>query len=391
VQRAPHGAPPFVFWEGPPTANGRPGIHHVLSRTLKDTVCRFHAMTGRRVERKAGWDTHGLPVELEVEKALGISGKPAIEGLERDPATGLAGVARFNAECRASVWKYREEWEKLSERVGYWLDYSDPYVTYDADYVESVWNLLKRFHDAGLVYRGKRVLPYCGRCGTGLSSHELGQPGVYRDVLDPSVTVRFRLLDPDDPRAEPESLLAWTTTPWTLPSNFALAVHGEREYVRVRIGGEQPEIAWLAAERAESVLKGLETEELGRGPGSALVGKRYAPLFDELPPEVDCGWEPAGEPFRVHHADYVTVDDGTGIVHQAPYGADDWLLAQRERMPLREAVGPQGRFVAAIGPVAEGTFFKDADDALMDDLKARGLLFKKAREEAKVHEKAGGS
>ena len=199
VQRARAGAPPFVFWEGPPTANGRPGIHHVLSRTLKDAVCRFQTMAGKRVERKAGWDTHGLPVELEVEKALGISGKPAIEA-------ATASRTRFNAECRKSVWKYREEWERLSERIGYWLDYADPYVTYEPSYVDSVWYLLASFHRAGLVYRGKRVLPYCGRCGTGLSSHELGQPGVYRDVQDPSVIVRFRLAAR---RAEPSPRASW--------------------------------------------------------------------------------------------------------------------------------------------------------------------------------------
>ena len=197
VQRDRADAPAFVFWEGPPTANGRPGIHHVMARTIKDVVCRVHTMRGRRVVRKAGWDTHGLPVELEVEKRLGISGKPQIEEY---------GVARFNEECKKSVWTYRKEWEELSERIGYWLDYEHPYVTYEQSYVESIWYLLKRFHEKGFVYRGKRVLPYCGRCGTGLSSHELAQPGVYRDVLDPSVIVRFSI--PDSNESEPESFLA---------------------------------------------------------------------------------------------------------------------------------------------------------------------------------------
>ena len=291
VQRARAGAPPFVFWEGPPTANGRPGIHHVLARTLKDTVCRFQAMSGKRVERKAGWDTHGLPVELEVEKALGISGKPEIE---------RHGVAAFNQRCRESVWKYREDWEKLSERIGYWLDYEHPYVTYEGEYVDSVWYLLASFHRAGLVYRGKRVLPYCGRCGTGLSSHELGQPGVYREVMDPSVTLRFRLRAPVGGHGsggvaagEPEAFLAWTTTPWTLPSNFALAVHPEREYVRFRVplpvskgepaGSRGHEVVWVVSERAGAVL-GEEREELGRARGAQLVGARYLPLFGDLPP-----------------------------------------------------------------------------------------------------------
>ena len=380
VQRERAGAAPFVFWEGPPTANGRPGIHHVLARTLKDTVCRFQTMLGRRVERKAGWDTHGLPVELEVEKQLGISGKPEIEEY---------GVAEFNATCRESVWRYRGEWEQLSLRIGYWLDYEHPYVTYEGPYVESVWYLLARFHREGLVYRGKRVLPYCGRCGTGLSSHELGQPGVYRDVLDPSVTLRFRRVAAEGD--EPESFLAWTTTPWTLPANFALAVHPGREYVRARVplpvpkgdaqGARGHEIVWVVAERAEAVL-GRECEELERRPGAELVGERYLPLFDDLPPFADPGaWEPDEAALhQVVAGEFVTVEDGTGIVHQAPYGADDWEVARAHRMPLPEAIGPEGRLVCDIGPVAAGTFFKDADDGLMDDLKARGLLFQKARE-----------
>jgi isoleucyl-tRNA synthetase len=371
--------PPFVFWEGPPTANGRPGVHHVLARTLKDVICRFNTMLGRRVDRKAGWDTHGLPVELEVEKALGISGKPQIEEY---------GVEAFNRRCRESVWTYREEWEKLSARIGYWLDYEHPYVTYEPQYVDSVWYLLASLHRHGLIYRGKKVLPYCGRCGTGLSSHELGQPGVYRDVLDPSVTLRFRLRDAPGP--EPESFLAWTTTPWTLPSNFALAVHPERDYVRARVPlpvpkGSEPgsrgfEVVWVVAERADAVLpKGWE--ELGRAAGLELVGRRYLPLFDRLPPFAPPGaWEV--DPARIHSVvpgAFVTVEDGTGIVHQAPYGADDWETARAHRMPLPEAVGREGRFVVDVGGVKAGTFYKDADDALMDDLQARGLLFHKAR------------
>lgn len=380
VEAARAGAPSFVFWEGPPTANGRPGIHHVMARTIKDTVCRYQTMLGKRVVRKAGWDTHGLPVELEVEKSLGISGKPQIEEY---------GVAEFNAKCRESVWKYREEWERISERIGYWLDYDDPYVTYDEDYVESVWHILARFHRAGLVYQGKRVVPYCGRCGTGLSSHEIGQPGVYRDLLDPSVTVRFRLVG--DEGDEPASLLAWTTTPWTLPSNVALAVNPKVDYVLARVAlpvakGEEKgsagfERVWIAAARAEAVLGAYE--ELERCKGVDLVGVAYAPLFDHDVTEVEPGaWTPdAGARWKVVSADYVSTEDGTGIVHQAPaYGADDWTTAQANALPVAQAVGAEGRFVADFGPVAAGTFFKDADDALMDDLKHRGLMFKKARE-----------
>jgi isoleucyl-tRNA synthetase len=368
-------AEPFVFWEGPPTANGRPGIHHVLARAIKDTVCRFQTMQGRRVERKAGWDTHGLPVELEVEKALGISGKPQIEAF---------GVAEFNERCRQSVWTYREEWERLSARIGYWLDYEHPYVTYAPEYVDSVWYLLARLHAHGLVYRGKRVLPYCGRCGTGLSSHELGQPGVYRDVQDPSVTVRFRRLGAAGD--EPESFLAWTTTPWTLPSNFALAVHPDREYVLARAPlpvpkGESPgsrgfERVWLVAERAAAVLP-EGSVELARARGRELVGARYEPLFADLPPFADPGsWEvDASAIHQVVAGEFVTDEDGTGIVHQAPYGADDWETARAHRMPLPEAVGREGRFVVDLGPVAAGTFFKDADKPLTKDLERRGLLY----------------
>ena len=372
-------APPFVFWEGPPTANGRPGIHHVMARTIKDTVCRYQTMLGRRVDRKAGWDTHGLPVELEVEKALGISGKPQIEEY---------GVAEFNAKCRESVWTYRKEWEELSERIGYWLDYEHPYVTYDEAYVESVWYVLKQFHDAGLVYRGKRVVHYCGRCGTGLSSHEVGQPGVYQDVLDPSVTVRFRVEAGD----EPLSVLAWTTTPWTLPSNVALAVHPDVEYVRARVAlpvpkGDEPgsrgfEQVWVAAARAQAVL-GEGHEVLESRQGSELVGLRYSPPFEAQVPEVDPGaWEPNSEHrWTIVAATYVTTEDGTGIVHQAPsYGADDWTTAQENLLPVLQAVGTEGRLVVDVSGVAAGTFFKDADEGLMEDLKARGLMFKKARE-----------
>lgn len=379
VQKARAGSPSFVFYEGPPTANGRPGIHHIFARTIKDAVCRFQTMNGKRVVRKAGWDTHGLPVELEVEKKLGISGKPEIEKY---------GVAAFNAQCRESVWTYRRDWEELSERVGYWLDYADPYVTYEADYVESVWWILARFHQAGFVYRGKKVLPYCGRCGTGLSSHELGQPGVYRDILDPSVYVRFVV---GQAGGETESILAWTTTPWTLPSNVALAVHPEREYVLARValpvakgadkGSAGFERVWIVAERAQAVLG--EHEVLAQKRGSELSGIAYKPLFQDPILEVDpAAWKPDSAALhRVLSAKYVTVEDGTGVVHQAPaYGVDDWETARANNLPVRQAVGPEGRFVCAVATVKTGTFFKDADDALMEDLKQRGLMFKKARE-----------
>ena len=377
IQRARAAGKPFVFWEGPPTANGKPGIHHVAARTVKDAVCRYQTMRGRRVTRKAGWDTHGLPVELEVEKKFGINGKPQIESF---------GVGRFNAECRKSVWTYKKDWEELSERIGYWLDYENPYITYAEDYVESIWALLKRFHDAGLVYHGRRVLPYCGRCGTGLSSHELGQPGVYRDVMDPSVTIRFRV-GPD------ESFLAWTTTPWTLPSNFALVVHPDVEYVRAALPskagpGIHDEIVWVAKARAQAVLpKGFEVLETVKG--AALVGREYQPLFSNsavlLPNSIGTG--PQGSRHRVYAADFVTTEDGTGIVHQACYGVDDWEVATRERIATLLGPGADGRFVVPIHQpggqvevVPAQTWFKDADPLVTADLKARNLLFKNAHE-----------
>jgi isoleucyl-tRNA synthetase len=389
VQAARAQGEPFVFWEGPPTANGKPGIHHVLARTLKDSVCRWQSMLGQRVERKAGWDTHGLPVELEVEKRLAISGKPQIEQY---------GVGAFNAQCRESVWTYKQDWERLSERIGYWLDYSKPYITYDETFVDSIWHILARMHARGLVYRGKKVLPFCGRCGTGLSSHELGQPGVYKDIPDPSVYVRFVLAG--EQGSERESLLAWTTTPWTLPSNIALAVHPEREYVRARValpvpkgaekGSAGHEILWVVAERAKAVLG--EFTELGRKLGRELAGTQYVPVFAASVPEVDPGaWTPdPSASYRVYTAEYVTVEDGTGIVHQAPsYGADDWEVARRNRLVVKQAVGAEGRLLcdvagapeaAKFGPAVKGTFFKDADKALVKDLKNRGLMFRDAEE-----------
>ncbi|MFT7486170.1 MAG: isoleucyl-tRNA synthetase, partial [Candidatus Paceibacteria bacterium] len=381
LERERANSPRFVFWEGPPTANGRPGIHHVFARTIKDTVCRYQSMLGKRVDRKAGWDTHGLPVELEVEKALGISGKPEIEKY---------GIAAFNAKCRESVWTYRKEWEEMSERIGFWMDYDEPYVTYDENYVESVWHVLAKFHEQGLVYRGQRVVPFCGRCGTGLSSHEIGQPGVYQELLDPSVTVRFRLKE--QPGEEAESLLAWTTTPWTLPSNVALAVHPKTEYVRARValpvgkgeekGSKGHEIVWLAKARLGSVL-GKDAEVLESKLGAELAGVAYEAPFAEEIPSIDPGaWtvNPAAG-YKVVLAEYVTTEDGTGIVHQAPtYGADDWITAQANALPVLRAVGNEGRFLLDVGGAKQGDFFKDADAALMEDLKSRGLMFKKARE-----------
>lgn len=352
------GAPPFVFYEGPPTANGRPGIHHVLARTLKDAVCRYWTMAGYRVERKAGWDTHGLPVELEVEKQLGISGKPAIEEY---------GIAAFNAKCRASVWAYKQDWERLSERIGYLLDYAHPYVTYEKDYIESVWFLLSRFAANGLLYQGRKVLPWCGRCGTGLSSHEVGQG--YKDLDDPSVWVSFPLLEAHG-LLEGAELVAWTTTPWTLPSNFGACVHPEFEYAVARVGMRK--FVLLASKLAE-VFGKEPCEILGVVKGSDLSGLAYEPLF---------GWEGGRAvldgscEYRVVADPFVSAEDGTGVVHMAPYGADDFRIGLRDGCRARLCVGEDARLLADVAGVPAGTIFRDANKELARDLKQRGRLLK---------------
>ncbi|MFP5354841.1 MAG: class I tRNA ligase family protein, partial [Gemmatimonadota bacterium] len=305
------GSPRFVFYDGPPTANGRPGIHHVFARTVKDLFCRHRTMTGHLVARKAGWDTHGLPVEIEVEKALGLSGKPDIEAF---------GVEAFNARCRESVWTYRKEWERLVERVANWMDYDHPYVTYTNDYIESEWWALKTLYEKGLLYRGHKILPYCARCGTALSSHEVAQG--YEDVEDPSLYVALDLVgdgsretgDGND-GAQRRRVIVWTTTPWTLVSNVALAVHPDLEYVELRkkTGAEWTII--LAAARAMAVLGDDYTDRwdvVQRLTGNDLVGRRYRRPLD---------WVPFDEGSGAHEvivpADFVSAEDGSGIVHMA--------------------------------------------------------------------------
>jgi len=358
---ARQGAPPFVFYEGPPTANGRPGIHHVLARTLKDVVCRYRTLRGFRTVRKAGWDAHGLPVEIEVEKALGFSGKAEIE---------RHGIAEFNRLCRESVFRYKDEWEKLSRRIGFWLDYADAYVTCSNEYVESVWYLLERFHRNGLLYRSRKVIPFCARCGTGLSSHEVGQG--YRDVVDPSVVVLFPVAG-----RRGRYLAAWTTTPWTLPSNTALAVRPDLRYALVRRAGKE---ILLALDRIPAVFPAADAEVLEEFDGSALEGLAYEPIFSpagvrRLPPGE---WEPSEESaWKVRAADFVSSEEGTGIVHVAPsYGADDHALAGRAKLPVLAAVGEDGRFGEAPSLVA-GLFFKEADAVLLRDLAKRGLLLRR--------------
>ncbi len=338
------GREPFVFFEGPPTANGRPGSHHVLSRVFKDIFPRFQTMRGRFVNRRGGWDCHGLPVEIEVEKRLGISGKPQIEAY---------GIAEFNALCRESVVAYLDEWERLTDRIGFWIDTDRAYRTMDTDYIESVWWSLAELYRRGLLYRSGKVVPYCPRCGTALSSHEVAQG--YQDVDDPSVYVRFPLKDAD------ESLLVWTTTPWTLPANQAAAVHPDVTYAAVEHGDE----TLILAEPLVAAVLGEGARPARLIPGSELVGREYHPPFGYV----------AGA-HRVVNADFVTTRDGTGIVHIAPaFGEDDMATARRHGLEAPNPVGPDGRFTDAVGPW-EGRWVKEADHDLIDDLAHRGLLLR---------------
>src|SRR5207342_2462959 len=356
------GGEPYVFYEGPPTANGRPGSHHVLSRVFKDVYPRYKAMRGYRVPRKAGWDCHGLPVELEVEKQLGISSKQEIEQL---------GIDKFNQRCRESVFEYVEEWNRLTERIGFWIDLDDPYVTLEDDYIESVWWSLKRLWDEDRLYEGHKVVPYCPRCGTALSSHEVALG--YEDVEDPSIYVRFPLLGEDGSESG-ESLLVWTTTPWTLPGNVAVAVAPDVTYVRARFEGE---VLILAEPLLERVL-GEAADVLEKLPGSDLVERRYrGPVF-ELEDQ------PANA-FRVLAGEFVTTEDGTGLVHIAPaFGEDDYAAAAENGIfdptshgTLYNPVGLDGRFDRRVAGF-EGRFVKDPETtrALIDDLDRRGLLFR---------------
>jgi len=363
------GEPEFVFYEGPPTANGRPGVHHILARTIKDLVARHRTMTGHHVTRIAGWDTHGLPVEIEAERQLGISGKPEIEEL---------GIAEFNRVCRENLFTYKEEWERLSRRIGYWLDYDRAYITCSPEYIESAWWALSRIDSEGLLYKGYKVLPYCPRCGTGLSSHEVALG--YREVEDTAVFVGFPL--EDDPDAA--TVLGWTTTPWTLPGNVALAVHPDVEYVRVRVMGKGEEdsgaapgdVLVLARERMEAVLRD-EVEVLDAFPGSHLEGRRYRPPFEGA---VDADGSEAA--WTILPADFVTVDEGTGIVHTAVmYGEDDFELGRRAGLPMEHTVGPDGRFLASVpaGLAGRRVNALDTERLILDHLRGAGLLYRSER------------
>ncbi len=358
------GAPPWVFYEGPPTANGPPGTHHVLSRVFKDIYPRYKTMRGFHVERKGGWDCHGLPVEIAVEQELGIRTKAEIEAF---------GIAEFNRRCRDSVFSHLQEWDRLTERIGFWLDLDHAYRTLDGDYIESVWWALAQIHERGLLYEGHKVVPYCPRCGTALSSHEVAQG--YRDVQDPSVYVRLPITTRPDaaaPRAplrEGDELVVWTTTPWTLVSNAAVAVDPELEYVRARAPGEARAVV-LAGALVERVL-GTDAQVLDRFAGRQLLGTAYEPPFDFI-----AGRDYGERGHTVLAGDFVTAQDGTGLVHAAiAFGEDDYRLGLENGLAVINPVRADGTYDERIGPYA-GRFVKDADADLIESLRERGRLLR---------------
>jgi len=353
-------APNWVFYEGPPTANGVPGVHHVMARLCKDIMCRFKTMTGHRVVRKAGWDTHGLPVERAVEKGLGIQGAQAIREF---------GLGPFNEQCRQSVWTCKTDWDEFTEKLGYWVNLDDPYITYDNKYIETVWWILHRFHEEGLLYKGHKVVPYCPVCGTPISANEMANS--YRKVSDPSIYVKLKATDAD------EYFVTWTTTPWTLPANVALAVGRDFDYVRVRFAGE----VLILAEARLGVLAGVNGDEvpevLAKFKGAELLDRTYEQLIPLVKPEAD------KRSFVVVAADFVTLDSGTGIVHMAPaFGEDDYQVGRHENLSFFRPVDTNGRFKAEIEPWA-GLRVKKADRPIIKHLAASGQLVK---EEAYSHD-----
>ena len=341
----------FTFYDGPPTANGKPHIGHILTRVIKDIIPRYHVMKGEHCLRKAGWDTHGLPVELEVEKVLGIDGKQEIEKY---------GIEPFIKKCKESVWKYKAEWEKMSDRVGYWADMENPYVTYDDNYIESVWWAIKTIADKGLLYKGYKIVPYCPRCGTALSSHEVAQG--YKDVKEVSVIVRFKIKD-----RENAYFLAWTTTPWTLPSNVCLCMNANENYAEIK--AEDGKIYILAEALISKYFENYEVLSVKKG--SEYSFAEYEPLFDFTKDAI----EKNKKAFVVVTDDYVTMEDGTGIVHNAPaFGEDDARVCQKYDIAFVNLVDTQGKMTEQAGPYT-GLFVKDADKVIIKDLLDSGLLF----------------
>jgi len=366
IEARREGAVPFTFLEGPPTANGRPGIHHVISRLFKDMVCRWKTMEGHLVERKGGWDTHGLPVEIEVQKELDLMSNEAIEEY---------GMEAFNQRCKESVWTYEEAWREMTERMGFWVDMDDPYVTLHDEYIESAWWSLKQMFEKGLLFRGHKVLPYCPQTGTSYSSHEVALG--YKEVAEPAVFVKFPLVDGD------ASVLAWTTTPWTLPGNVGLAVGPDVTYCRVRItappsdswegrgGAEVGEELILAKDLLSDVLRN-QVDMIEEFQGSELVGRSYRPLF---PDAIDGSEHPAA--WTIVGADFVTTTDGTGVVHTAVmYGEDDYILGMEAGFPAQHTVDMDGRFIAGVHPLLDCRYVKDCDDDIIDILFEQALLYR---------------
>ena len=374
---------PYVFYEGPPTANARPGVHHVLTRAFKDLFPRYKTMRGYRVPRKGGWDTHGLPVELEVERELGLKSKPEIEEF---------GVEEFNRRCRESVFRYVKEWAKLTERIAFWIDMDDPYITYDNEYIESVWWVIKSLWDKGLIYQDRRSTPHCPRCETSLSDAEVAL-GYKDNTPDPSVSVKFRLTDESVaalgdkvPAGGAVYVVAWTTTPWTLPGNTALAVKPDATYSVYEVDGSR---IVVASERRQDVPE--EAAEVATLPGSALVGLHYEPLYEPLKWGVPASWfdtsqdgrlasvddlETVENGYVVLGGDFVSLDDGTGVVHVAPaFGAEDFQLGKKKGLLFIQPVDLRGKMPD--GSPWAGQFVKDADAGIMDDLTERGLLLKR--------------
>ena len=351
------GCDTFTFYDGPPTANGKPHIGHVLTRVIKDMLPRFQSMKGKKVLRKAGWDTHGLPVELEVEKAVGINGKEQIEEY---------GIEPFIKKCRESVWKYKGMWEQFSEVVGFWADMEHPYITYENNFIESEWWALKEIWNKGLLYEGYKVVPYCPRCGTPLSSHEVAQG--YKDITERSAMVKFKV------KGEDAYFLAWTTTPWTLPSNLALCVNPEVDYVKVRVNGT---VYILAEALVDTVFEGVEGERevLGKCKGKDLEYKEYEPLYPFADAAVAKQAKAGKKAFIVTCDDYVTTEDGTGIVHMAPaFGEDDNRVCRNYNVAFVNLVNSKGELTAETA--WPGVFVKKADPMILDDLKQQGKLFK---------------
>lgn len=345
---------PFTFYEGPPTANGKPGIHHVMARTVKDLFCRYKTLKGFRVERKGGWDTHGLPVEIEIEKELGLEGRSQVEEY---------GLAEYNAKCRESVLKYKHLWDDLTSRMGYWVDLDDPYITFDNNYIESVWWAFKQLYEKGLVYQGYKIQWYSPGSGTVLSSHEVSLG--YKETQDPSIYVKFPL-EAD----ENVYFLAWTTTPWTIVSNMALAVNPKLDYVKIKVSeGDKTEFYILAKGCLDDAIN-HDYEIVDEYKGSDLIGWIYNPVFDYVLKE-----HPKKSAWRVLEADFVTTEDGTGVVHMAPaFGADDFTTCQEHDIPMYNPIDREGRFTEQV-PEYEGQWFKDADKEIARDIKEKNLMY----------------